>query len=156
MVVNRERYLILISSKPSISDITTSKLRDLQWKLINFHKFFYFQLQNTWRASLKHTYNISTESSYQIPPNQLYYPIIFIICWVYVPLSPKIFLKQNFARLFRQWRNHSCQFVSDRFSLVSLAIGNTLPFSVQTVDGHLISLTVVLYRSTVMLIIVLL
>ena len=29
MVVNWERYLLLISSKPSISDITSSKLRDL-------------------------------------------------------------------------------------------------------------------------------
>ena len=29
---------IPISSKPSISDVTTSKLRDLQWKLINFHE----------------------------------------------------------------------------------------------------------------------
>ena len=70
MVLRRKRYLILISSKPSISDITTSKLRDLQWKLINFREDSYFWLKNTWRALLKHSYSIFTESSYQIPPNQ--------------------------------------------------------------------------------------
>ena len=60
------RYLL----HPSISDITTSKLWDLQWKLINFHKGFDFLVENNLRALLKHTYSISTESSYQIPPNQ--------------------------------------------------------------------------------------
>ena len=67
MVLRQVSYLILISSKPSISEITISKMRDLQWKLINFHKDLYFWLQNTWRALLKHTHSISTESSYQIP-----------------------------------------------------------------------------------------
>ena len=74
MVLKWECYLIPISSEPSISDITTSKFRIFSKNLTIFMNIYIIccceRLGEHYWALLKHDYSISTEFSYQIPPNQ--------------------------------------------------------------------------------------